>query len=273
MQEFLQESGFRAFMDSLGFHILTAAGCLGWFTLLWGVTLPSLLAGGALWGLVLLIRRKTRDGRLKRKEKNLRRRIGGEMALEEALLLPARQAHDEIAVLLGRYCPLTLLRAGESGALCILRQEKVLLRLCPLPAAARAGAEEVLSLQRAVREAGAARGILCVPCGLSPAASAQAKGPVPVSFLYRDTLIRLLGEAYPVTDRQLVELGRRRRQSPGAWLPVILHPGRAPRYLGYGALLMGMRLLTGQVFYAFPGLLCWGLAAACRCVGRKEEIL
>ena len=59
----------------------------------------------------------------------------------------------------------------------------------------------------------------------------------------------------------------------GAWLPVILHPGRAPRYLGYGALLMGMRLLTGQVFYAFPGLLCWGLAAACRCVGRKEEIL
>lgn len=273
MQEFLQESRFRAFMDGLGFHILTAVGCVGWFTLLWGVTLPSLLSGLALWGLVLLIRRKTRDGRLRRKEKNLRRRIGGEMALEEALLLPARQAHYEIALLLSHHCPLTPLSAGESGALCALRQEKVLLRFCPLPPAAQAGAEEVLSLQRAVREAGAGRGILCVPCGLSSAAAQQARGPVPVSFLSRDTLIRLLGEAYPVTDRQLVELGRRRRQSPGAWLPVILHPDRAPRYLGYGALLMGMRLLTGQVFYAFPGLLCWGLAAACRCVGRKEEIL
>ena len=39
------------------------------------------------------------------------------------------------------------------------------------------------------------------------------------------------------------------------------------------ALLLAMRFLTGQLFDAFPGLLCWALAAACRCRKEKEEMI
>lgn len=273
MQEFLQESRFRSLLDELGFRCLTTAACTGWFVLLWGVTAPALLSGAALTGLVFLFRRKTREGRLKRKEEKLRRRIGGEMALEELLFHAPRHAHFEAAVLLSQRCPLTLLQSGEEGILCRLRQEKVLLAFCPLPASAAVDAREVLALQRSVRARGARRGILCAPCGISPEARQQAGGEIPVSFIGRDTLISLFGSVHPATDGQLVALGRRRRGRRPKWLAVVLHPRQAGRYAGYGALLLGMYLLTGLMYYAVPGLVCLSLAAASRCVKRQEEIL
>ena len=46
---------------------------------------PAILlavAAAALYGLLLMLYKKTRDGRLARREKRLRARIGGELALE-----------------------------------------------------------------------------------------------------------------------------------------------------------------------------------------------
>lgn len=260
-------------MDGLGARLAAGAACLCLFVLLWGATLPALLSGLSLWALVLLIRRKTRDGRLKRKEKSLRRRIGGELALEELLLLPALRAHFETALLLSQRWPLTLLRTGEEGVLCAWGRHKALVRLCQLPPSDTVSPRDVMDFQRAVLEAEAEKGILCAPCGVSPAALSQARGTVPVSFLSRDALISLLGAARPATDRQLVALGQRKKQAPAAWLPLIFQPERALRYLGYGALLIGMYLLTGRFFYAVPGLICWGLSSVCRCVRPKEESL
>ncbi|MBR1586121.1 MAG: hypothetical protein IJ662_11315 [Clostridia bacterium] len=274
MQEYLQESRFRPFMDGLGLRCLIVIMCTSWFVLLWGVTPPALLSGLALATLILLLRRKTRDGRLKRREQRLRQRIGGEMALERLLLSPPRRAHFEMAVLLTQRCPLTLLRAGDAGILCQVRGDQVLLRFCQKPATASVHGEDVLALQQAAKAQGAARGVLCAPCGISPSAHSQAQGEVPVSFLTRDTLIALFGQANPVTDQQLVALGRRRRQQrPSRWLPVILARQRAARYLSYGALLLGMHLLTGLMYYAVPGLICVCLAAACRCARPNEAVL
>lgn len=273
MQDFLQKSPIRELMDEIGFLMLAGALCLLWFIFLWGVTLPALLAGIALWLLALLLRRKSRDGRLKRREQALRRAIGGEMAIDEMLLLPPCEAHGETAALLARRAPIRVLEVSDAGALCELRGEKVLLAFCQLPAACAVGARDVLALQRAVRTRQAHRGVLCAPCEISPAASAQASGGIPVTFLSRDTLISLFGSARPATDRQLVALGKRKKHRPAAWLPTILNPRRATRFLGYGALLIAMHLLTGLVYYAVPGLLCLCLAAACRCVRPREEIL
>ncbi|MBQ9263521.1 MAG: hypothetical protein IJ189_04840 [Clostridia bacterium] len=274
MQEYLQESRFREVMDGLGVRFGVLALCLGWFMLLWGVTAPSLFSGIALWLLIFLLRRKSRDGRLKRREEKLRRRIGGEMAIERLLLTPPRRAHFETAMVLSQRYPLTLLRAGDKGVLCQLREEKALVSFCQLPTCATVSAGDVLSLQREARELGAARAILCAPCGISAQAQTQSGGEIPVAFLSRDALISLFGRANPVTDAQLVALGKRRRQQrPSQWLPVILNEQRMGRYAFYGALLLIMHLLTGLIYYAVPGILCLCLAAGCRCVKQKEAVL
>ena len=77
MQEYLRRSRFAAAMDGLGFHFLALALSLGWFLMLWGLSLPVFPAGLSLYALVLLIRRKTRDDRLNRREKRLREQLGG----------------------------------------------------------------------------------------------------------------------------------------------------------------------------------------------------
>ena len=271
MQEYLRRTRLSGIMDGAGFHLLALFGSLIWFTLLWGLRLPSLTAGASLYLLIALIRKKTRDGRLKRKEKKLRAVIGGELALERLLLSPPDQAHFEMAMLLSLKYPLVLLRTGQDGVLCALRGDRLLIAFAQLPACCKLDAVNVLNFQRAVRAANARRGVLCVPCPIDPAAREQALTGTPVSFLSREALIPLFGENNPATDAQLVALGRRKkRRASVSWLRTVLSPLRAKKYAWYGGLLLCMYQLTHLIYYAVPGLVCVSLAAACRCV-RKEE--
>ena len=273
MQEYLHESRLGRAIDGIGFHIFSFLISFLWFILLWGVRAPSFLAGAALYGLILLLRRKMLDDHLARKEIQLRAAIGGELALERLLLSPPERAHFEAAVLLSVQSKLTLLRCGEDGILCSRAGEKVLVYFLQRPASDSAGAQDVLSLQRRVKLLCADRGLMCVPCGLSPEAREQALNDPPVSFCPRDRLIRLFGGASPATDEQLVALGRRRRQRPvGKWTRVILSQSRIRRYACYGCLLLIMHQFTQLASYAAAGLLCVFLAAFCRCVRQSGDI-
>lgn len=272
MQEYLRRPRLGEILDGLGSHLLILALCLGWFIFLWGLRLPALTAGGALYFLALMIRHKSRDGRLKRREKKLRERLGGEMTLERLLLADPDKAHFEVALLLSQRYPLALLRAGEEGMLCQLGQEKLLVAFDQRPENGAVSAERVLALQRQVRAEGADRGVLCVNCKVSQEAQEQAAKSVRVSFFSRDALIVLAGAANPATDRQLVELGRRRRRPSLAWWArLILDRRRARRYAFYGALLLAMYLITRYFYYAVPGLVCLALAAASRCVKERQD--
>ena len=274
MQEYLRRSRFAAAMDGLGFHFLALALSLGWFLMLWGLSLPVFPAGLSLYALVLLIRRKTRDDRLNRREKRLREQLGGEMALEEMLLRPPAQAQFEAAVLLSVGRPLELLRTGDEGVICRLRGEKLLLSFLQLSPASCVTSDHVLSLQRSARASGAVRAVLCAPCAVSRQAREQARGLLPVTILSRETLLGLLGRAHPAQDRDLVALGKRRREKRAPRiLPLVLDRHRAKKYAWYGSLLLGMYLFTRLLIYALPGLLCVFLAAACRCCRFRETDL
>jgi len=267
MQDYLHRSRFASAMDELGFHFLALSFSVGWFLALWGLRLPAVTAGLALYAMILLVRRKTRDDRLRRKEARLRERIGGEMALERLLMLSPARAHFETAVLLSLQKPMELLRSGSKGVLYRLGEEKALLFFAQVSPAASVTADHVLSLQRDALALGAQRAVLCAPCPVSAPAREQAEGAVPVSFLGRDALIRLFGQANPATDSQLVDLGRRRRKKASPRLiQVVFHRRRAKKYAWYGSLLLGMYLITHLMIYALPGLLCVLLAAACRCL-------
>lgn len=275
MQEYLHKSRFSGIVDTIGLHGLMLLLALGWFLLLWGLCLPSLLAGLALYLMGALFLRKARDGRLIRKERQLRLRIGGEMALERLLTVLPSRAHFEITMLLSLKHPLTMLRTGDNGILCSLKGEQILISFLQSPFSGQVSADDVLRLQRQARAMRAKRAVLCAPCPIAAAAREQAAGDIPVSFLSRDTLIHLLGSANPATDAQLVALGRRRRSRipRRQWLRAILDPRKAPRYALYGGLLLGLYLITKLFYYALTGLICLGLAAACRCRRAEKESL
>ena len=271
MQDYLQRSRLGQAMDSLGFHAITLILSNFWFILLWGLRVPALIAGTALYGMIVILRKKARDDHVAREEKQLRAAIGGELALERLLLTDPTKAQFEIAMLLSLLEPLTLIQAGDNGVLCARKGKKWIVSLLQSPQESGVRPEDVLALQREIRLLNADRGLLCV-CGKITAEARRQAGREPsVSFLSREKLIAMLGNANPATDAQLVALGRRRKKAaPAHWLRLILAPSRGKRYACYGALLLGMYQLNHLMYYGLPGLICAFLAAACRCV-RQEE--
>ena len=256
MQEYLHHSRLGSILDGIGFHFLALSVSFLWFLLLWGLRLTSVLAGSALYGMILLLRRKVRDDHLARREKQMRAAIGGELALERLLLTQKEKAHFETAMLLSMRHPLVLLQTGEEGVLCSLRGKKVLISFLQLPASSSAEADHVLAMQRDIRLLHADRGLLCAPCGISAKAREQAQAQPSVSFLARDEMIALFGRVNPATDAQLVSLGRRKKApKPANLLCLVLDRRRAKRYACYGALLLIMYQFTGFFFYAPAGLL------------------
>lgn len=267
MQEYLWKSSFREKMDGLGLHVLMLMMCMGWFMLLWGLRLQSLLAGLAAYGLCLAVRRQNRHSRLARKEKKLRQQLGGEIQLESLLLQPANRACFALAMLLSVAEDMELKRMGQQGVLGWKGGETVFLSFLQVPFSGEVTARDVLLCQQQARQEGAASAWLCVPCPVTEGARQQAREGVPVRLVEKARLVQLLGAVCPATDRQLVALGKRKKaHAPRARrLTDILRPQKAGRYALYGGLLLILYEVTGLLYYAFPGLVCILLAAFSRC--------
>ena len=274
MQEYLHHSRLGSKIDALGFHLFAFAFSFLWFILLWGLRFTSLAAGLALYGLIAALRKKVRDDHVARKEKELRCAIGGELALERLSLSLKERAHFETAMLLSLRHPLVLLESGEDGTLCDRRGEKILVSFVQLPPSSSVGAEQVLSFQRTIRTNGAERGLLCVPCGIQSAAREQAQNDPPVSFLSREQLIPLFGRVNPVTDEQLVALGKRKKfRQPLRIFHIVFNRSRARRYACYGCLLLLMYQFAPLFYYAAAGLACVFLAAFSRAARENRDSL
>lgn len=266
-------------MNEIGLHILAFILSLGWFIYLWGIRLSAFLAGGAMYMLLLITLRHARRQRLKKREAYLRRRIGGELALERLLTASPARAHFEITMLLSLRYPMTLLQAGEQGMRCSRMGRSLLIALVQLTPGSQLTADHVLFYQRQARALHMQQILLCVPCAITSAAREQALAEIPVSFFSRDHLINLLGDANPATNAQLLSLGRRKRNlsSKEKWISHILHPQRTPRYFFYGLLLLFMYSATHLLYYLIPGFGLLILSAVCRIRAkrsrRSEEII
>ena len=86
MEQYLRRNRLSEVLDTLGMAALLYALAVGWFVWLWGLSLPSMAAGGALGTLLWMARGQWRRRNVHRREKALRSRIGGELMLESMLL-------------------------------------------------------------------------------------------------------------------------------------------------------------------------------------------
>ena len=92
MSPFDSKNRVATALDRLALRVLLFLLSVGYFFALWHSGAPSLLAGSALFALamltLLLLERRT----LARRDRALRVRVGGAIALEELMLLPAAKA-------------------------------------------------------------------------------------------------------------------------------------------------------------------------------------
>lgn len=271
MERYLRKNRLSELMDGMGVRAAILLAGVGWFMWLWGVTWPALLAGCALGVMGIRARALARKRSVKRRERALRRSLGAELMLEEILLSRPGEAHAACAGLLERRWPLRLLEQTEAGVICRLGEETLLVRCVQTPPEGEIGQGDLCAAQRALRESGADRAVLCLMGRVTPRMAARAEeARWPLRLIRRETLMALAGEAFPATDEQLVALGERKRRPTrdGKVLTLVFRRDKAARYMGYGLMMLALYEATGVRLYAVPGMVCLTMGALSR-AGRE----
>ena len=276
MERYLRRNRLSETLDALGMGVLFYTLAVLWFAWLWGLNGASLLAGAALGTLLWTGRQEWRRRTVTRREKVLRSRLGAELMLEEMLMAEQKEAHFRAALLLAEKWPIELQEAREEGVLCRQGEETLLIQCIRMPEDGELSVGELLVAQRAVRRVKADRGVLCPLGKVTPKVAARAETAlVPLRIIPRSTLLSIAGQLSPATDEQLIDLGKRRRQTTGQGnsLHTVLRPEKARRYYCYGLGMLLLYVLTDLRLYAVPGMMCLTLAVMCQRRCRERELL
>lgn len=276
MEQYLRKSTLAGLLNCMGVRVVLMICGIGWFVWLWGVSVPSLLAGCALGILLVMAVNRLRAHAADDRGETIRRQIGGEMALENLVMMPPAQVHRQAAQWLQMRYPLVVQSVDEHGARCQYDHETLLIQCTARPGACEIGCMDAVALQRACHACHADRGVLCLTGKPDKRLTAYVENSeVPIRLISRETMLMLAGQASPATDEQLLALKQRkeRRAAAHGAMKVLLHPSKAKRYMGYGMGLMLMYILTGVRWYPIPGALCMGMAVLCRCSRHAAERL
>lgn len=247
--------------------IVTGGMGIAWFVWLWGVTLPALCAGCALGGLIWLLARQFGKQSTMKREKQMRRMIGGELALKQLLLSPPRRAVFEAALWIAPRYPVEMHRAMEWGVEGTLNGETVIVKLIAQHESQNVSAQQVVEVLRDTKMRGTKRCLLCLTAPASREAIAYAaSADPPITIIPHEEMMDLAGLCHPATDEELSRLAKhkRTRRSAREWLAVILDASRARRYFWYGMGMSALALLTGLKAYPLPAFACFALYAGCK---------
>ena len=170
MSPFDSKNRVATALDRLALRVLLFFLSVGYFFALWRSGAPSLLAGSALFALamltLLLLERRT----LARRDRALRVRVGGAIALEELMLLPAAEAEGRVCLLLAE-----TLGGAARGSVLSYAGKTYLVRCAQTLPGSAAGEGDVLAAHRAKAASGAEFCILAGTGGFSPAAQRAAE--------------------------------------------------------------------------------------------------
>ena len=216
MESYLRRNRLSETLDGLGVCALLYLLAVMWFTWLWGLNVPSLLAGAALGTLLWMGRHQWRKRTVARREKVLRSRIGAELMLESMLLAEPKEAHFRAALLLAEKWPIAMQAVKEEGVICRQGEESLLIQCVRMPEDSELSVGDLLAAQRAVKRLKADRAVLCALGKVSPKTAARAEDAlVPLRIIRRETLLFLAGQYAPATDEQPIEPGKRKRRPAG----------------------------------------------------------
>lgn len=259
---FDRKNALASALDRLALRTLILTGCVLYFALLWRNGLPSLLAGSALFTLIsltiMLIEKRTLSAR----DRMLRERVSGMIALDELIMLPASMASKRVCALLcdtlggERLENDTMRYAGETW----------LIRLSQCLPGTTASQGDVLSAHRARIECGADKVALASTASFSPEATRAAEwADPPVRLIGGRQLALLFGRQHPATDEDIARYLAHQKK-PFSWQRIrslALSAAKLRRYLLCAFLLLVLYLATNSLASLISCLLSFLLAILC----------
>jgi len=231
--------------------------------MLWGKPIQAAAAGvalGLLWNQVIVYGEKRT---LSTREQSLRRKIGGQLAVDSLSFQSAVSAASNAATWISHAVPLNDFEQTKDGVLADSEGKRVYIECLRKHPSSKASRDDVLSAVRNGKAHAADVVVLCSTCSFAPDAIAYSDELTPRTHLLgRNGLIRLAGVSAPATNEQLHELGARtrvKRFDVAAWKSRILQPGKAKRYCAYGLGMLLLLIITRQWVFLIPSIACIAL--------------
>jgi len=256
-------------LDRFALRLLLFALSVLYFLILWENGAASLIAGSALFVLILLSMLLIEKRTLAHRDRMLRERIGGMIAIEELILCPAAEAAQRVCRLL---CD-TLGAAQQDSAVMRYEEESWLVRCAQCMQGASASQGDVLSAHRARLEAGADKCALVCTAGFSPAAVRAAEWvDPPIRLITGRQLALLFGRRHPATDEDIARrLQRQKKPFSFARIRALaLAPAKLRRHLLCAFLLLLLYLITDSLITLFSCILSFLLAILCDRENRRS---
>lgn len=258
-----------ATLDRLALRLAILLACVLYFFFLWRSGLPSLIAGSALFILVLLTLSLLERRTLRLREQLLRERVGGMILLEDLLLMPAAKAGETVCRLL---C--NALGAEQiSGAAMRYDGEIWLVRCAQCMSGSSTSAGDVLSAHRARIESDAGKCALVSTSSFSAEAIRAAEWVhPPIRLINGRQLASLAGKLHPATDEE-ISAHVRRRKTPFTRARIralAFSAAKTKRYLFCAFLLMMLYLFTGSAASLVSMLVSFLLAIFCYQENRRS---
>ena len=266
---FDSKNRLAALLDRLALRLVLLALCVLYFLRLWQSGPASLLAGIALFVLVLLTLALLERRTLTLRDRLLRERAGGMIALEELLLMPSAKAGESVRNLL---CSVLDAQPLSTAQMCY-EGETWLVRCAQCMQGSSASEGDVLAAHRARIEAGADKCALVSTGGFSPAATRTAEWmEPPVRLISGRQLALLAGRLHPATDEEIARHARRARVpfSFARIRALALSPAKLRRYMICAFLLLLLYLLYGSPMTLAAALLSYLLAILCARENRRS---
>lgn len=259
---FDRKNAFASALDRLTLRTLVLLLCIAYFFFLWRSGAASLLAGVSLFVLISLALMLFEKQTLSVRDRMLRERVGGMIALDELIMMPGGAASERVCALLCRAL------GGEQEERVIMRcgEEIWLIRLAQCLPGTTASQGDVLSAHRARIEQGADKVALACTAGFSPEATHAAEwADPPVRLIGGRQLAALFGKMHPATDEDIARHAARQKK-PFSWARIralALSGVKLKRYLLCAFLLLMFYLITQSLPALISCLLSFALAILC----------
>jgi len=269
---FDRKNALATALDRLALRALILALCFMYFFFLWKNSAASLLAGSALFVLVMLGLLLLEKRTLYVRDRILRERVGGMIALDELIMMPCGAACARVCRLLEKTLDADAL--SENTMRC--GGETWLIRLSQCLPGTSASQGDVLGAHRARIECGADKVALACTAGFSPEATRAAEwADPPVRLISGRQLSALFGRLHPATDEDIARHAARQKK-PYSWARIralALSAGKLRRYLLCAFLLLMYYFAAHSIAALLAGMLSFALAILCDRENKRRFML
>ncbi len=260
-------------LDYLLLKLLFFVLCLFFYLYFFGIHIFSVLSAMSTFVIFSFFYKKNQAKKRAKKEVQYRKKMGGELFLQDLLFKENIVCCKEILSALEKKFNFEVKEIHAQGIVAQIKGERVYFEFLKKDAKSAVHADEVLCLKGETKKHHCIRAVLLTSSDSALERAEEIAQQTPcVRIFNRQEIVNLVGKEHAITDQQIREIQNTNRilHFKKATLNKILNKKRAKKYAFYGTLLLLLYFVTGLIYYPILGTVLILMATFSR--GKQQTV-